>query len=112
MEVGRAIETAVALRRDEGIVALSGGVDSALIATLAGRECVAVGLEGSHDLRRARLVADELGLPLECVTVREKDIEDPQKNTCGYIYCNHPVFCCRMGRRTRIRTYPCRMWCR
>jgi len=91
MEVGRAIETAVALRRDEGIVALSGGVDSALIAALAGRECVAVGIEGSHDLRRARLVADELGLHLECVTVREKDIEGALREVLRVIPKKTPV---------------------
>ncbi len=91
VEVGRAIETAVALRRDEGIVALSGGVDSALIAALAGRECVAVGIEGSHDLRRARLVADKLGLPLECVTVREDNIEEALRQVLRVIPKKTPV---------------------
>src|SRR5512137_2566337 len=49
-----AIMSAVQLRSDQGVTALSGGVDSTLVAQLAGRECVAVGLEDSHDLRQAR----------------------------------------------------------
>ena len=53
MDLNRAIAKAVELRRDEGVVALSGGVDSALVARLAGLECVVVGLPGAHDLRRA-----------------------------------------------------------
>ena len=44
MDLGETIEIAVRLRSDEGIVALSGGVDSALVAQLAGRECVVVGV--------------------------------------------------------------------
>ena len=62
MDLGETIEIAVTLRSDEGIVALSGGVDSALVAQLAGRECVAVGVTDSHDLKRAQQVANELGL--------------------------------------------------
>ena len=49
-----AISRAVSLRSTEGsVVALSGGVDSALVAGLARRPCIAVGVEGSHDLARA-----------------------------------------------------------
>lgn len=64
-----AIERSVRRRGDEGVVALSGGVDSALIAALAGRPCVAVGLAGSHDLERARHVADLLNLDLSEVVI-------------------------------------------
>jgi len=70
-----AIITAVRLRGDEGVTALSGGVDSTLVARLAGRECVAVGLKDSHDLRQARHAADVLGLSLTCVTITPKEIE-------------------------------------
>ncbi len=73
MDLGEAIETAVRLRSDEGVVALSGGVDSALVARLAGRECVVVGIAGSHDLQQADQVAAELGLTLH------KEIIDPDK---------------------------------
>lgn len=76
MDLGEAIEIAVALRCDEGVVALSGGVDSALVAFLARQECVAVGLEGCHDLRRAKQVAGELGLALETVTISPGDVEE------------------------------------
>lgn len=69
-----AIIAAVALRSDEGITALSGGVDSALVAKLAGRECVAVGLENSHDLRQARHAAGVLGLSCTYVTITEDEI--------------------------------------
>lgn len=76
MDLEKAIEIAVRLRNEEGIVALSGGVDSALVAKLAERECVVVGLEGSHDLRQAALVADELDLPLEQVVIDPGAVED------------------------------------
>ncbi len=75
MDLGEAIEIAVRLRSDEGVVALSGGVDSALVARLAGRECVAVGISGSHDLMRAQKVASELHLPLESVIIDPGSIE-------------------------------------
>jgi len=70
-----AIITAVKLRSDEGVTALSGGVDSALVAKLAGRECVAVGLENSHDLKQARHAAEVLGLSCTFVTITEAEIE-------------------------------------
>lgn len=69
LSLDEAIREAVRVRADEGVVALSGGVDSALIAALAKRPCVAVGLEGSHDLERARYVAGALGLELETVEI-------------------------------------------
>jgi asparagine synthase (glutamine-hydrolysing) len=71
-----AIITAVRLRSDEGVTALSGGVDSTLVAQLARRECVAVGLEGSHDLRQARHAADVLGLKCTAVTITPDEIEE------------------------------------
>jgi asparagine synthase (glutamine-hydrolysing) len=76
MPLSLAIEEAVRLRADEGAVALSGGVDSALVAALAGRECVAVGIEGSHDLARASHVAALLGLSLDTVVIPEAAVEE------------------------------------
>jgi asparagine synthase (glutamine-hydrolysing) len=75
MDLAQAIEIAVGLRSDEGIVALSGGVDSALVAHLAGRECLVVGMEGSHDLRRAREVSGDLGLNLEAFVIDPRSVE-------------------------------------
>jgi asparagine synthase (glutamine-hydrolysing) len=76
MPLEEAIITAVRLRSDEGITALSGGVDSALVAHLARRECVTVGLAGSHDLRQARHAASLLGLNLTSVTITPQEIEE------------------------------------
>jgi asparagine synthase (glutamine-hydrolysing) len=76
MSLGEAIEIAVRLRSDEGAVAMSGGVDSALVARLAGRECVVVGVDGSHDLLHAKYVADHLGLSLDRVLIDPVSIED------------------------------------
>ncbi len=76
MPLEEAIITAVRLRSDEGITALSGGVDSTLVAQLAGRECVAVGLAGSHDLRQAQHAADALGLTCITVTITPAEIEE------------------------------------
>lgn len=76
MNLSEAIEIAVRLRSDEGVVAMSGGVDSALVARLAGRECVVVGIEGSHDLLHAKEVAEDLGLALSRVLIDPGSIED------------------------------------
>jgi len=91
MDLGEAIEIAVALRSDEGVVALSGGVDSALVAFLAKRECVAVGLEGSHDLRRAAQVAGEIGLALETVVIDPGDVEEALRHVLQVIPRVDPV---------------------
>ncbi len=91
MDLGDAIEIAVRLRSDEGVVALSGGVDSALVAQLARRECVVVGIAGSHDLRRAEQVAAELGLPLEKVVIEPRQIEDALRRVLHVIPRTDPV---------------------
>ena len=75
LSLEEAIVDAVRLRSDEGITALSGGVDSTLVAFLAGRECVTVGVGGSHDLAQSRKAADLLGLSCTCVTITEAEIE-------------------------------------
>ena len=69
-----AIITAVRVRSDEGVTALSGGVDSTLVAHLAGRECVAVGLLGSHDLRQAKHATDILNLSCTYVEITQPEI--------------------------------------
>ncbi len=74
LTLDEAIISAVRLRSDEGITALSGGVDSALVAHLARRPCIAIGLAGSHDLRQARHAADLLGLDLREVTVTPAEV--------------------------------------
>lgn len=71
-----AIVTAVGLRSDEGAVAFSGGVDSALVAHLARLPCVAVGLQGSHDLERAEKAARMMGLDLAIVTPTEDEVAE------------------------------------
>ena len=74
MPLDESIVTSVKLRSDEGIVALSGGVDSTLVAYLAKRECVAVGLAGSHDLKQARHAAEALGLSCSYAVITEEEI--------------------------------------
>ncbi len=76
LPLAEALEEAVALRVDEGAVALSGGVDSALIAALAGRPCVAVGMAESHDLAQARRAAALIGLDLDTVEVTPGQVEE------------------------------------
>jgi len=86
-----AIVTAVSLRSDEGVVALSGGVDSTLVACLARRECVAVGLEDSHDLKQARRAADALGLSCTYATITEDEIADALPLVVAAIPVKNPV---------------------
>ncbi len=91
MDLDEAVQTAVGLRSDEGVVAMSGGVDSALVARLANRECVVVGLSGSHDLRRAKEVAAMLSLPLESAVIDPEKIEEALGRVLGVIPRTDPV---------------------
>ncbi|MCX6687034.1 MAG: asparagine synthase C-terminal domain-containing protein [Methanoregula sp.] len=75
MTLEEAIVTAVRLRSGEGVTALSGGVDSSLVAKLAGRECIAIGLRDSHDLRHAKHAAGLLGLSCTYVEITPPEIE-------------------------------------
>lgn len=75
-DLEEAILTAIRLRSDDGVVALSGGVDSSLVAGIAGLECVVVGFEESHDAVQAARAARELGLTLHTVTPTEALIEE------------------------------------
>ena len=86
-----AIVTAVNLRSDEGVTALSGGVDSTLVAHLARRECVAVGLVDSHDLNQARNAADTLGLSCTYVTITPKELAAALPQVIGAIPVRDPV---------------------
>jgi asparagine synthase (glutamine-hydrolysing) len=75
-ELEAAIIEAVRLRSDEGVTALSGGVDSALVSAIARLPCVAVGIEGSHDLARARVAADAIGVTCEYITIKKKEVAE------------------------------------
>ena len=90
-ELDEAIVMAVAERSDEGVVALSGGVDSALVSKLAGRQCVVVGVAGSHDLLRARFVAGELGITLHEELIDQDDIEEALRRVLEIIPDKDPV---------------------
>jgi len=91
MCLDEAIEVAVRLRSDEGAVAFSGGVDSALVAKLSGRECIVVGMEGAHDLRRARQVADEARLTLHQAIVDPTSVESALRRVLQVIPKIDPV---------------------
>jgi asparagine synthase (glutamine-hydrolysing) len=91
LSLEEAIITAVRLRSDEGVTALSGGVDSTLVAHLAQRECVAVGLSDSHDLRQARNAADTLNLSCTYVTITPKEIASALPVVIGAIPKKDPV---------------------
>ncbi|WP_300998871.1 asparagine synthase C-terminal domain-containing protein [Methanoculleus sp.] len=71
-----AIVTAVDLRSDEGVMAFSGGVDSGLVAGLAGLPCVTVGIEGSHDAAWAAKAARTMGLDLTIVSPTEDEVAE------------------------------------
>lgn len=91
MDLDEAIRIAVHLRSDDGVVALSGGVDSALVARLAGRECVVVGIAGSHDILHARQVAEEFGLTLHQVLIDPASIEEALAQVLPVIPEKDPV---------------------
>jgi asparagine synthase (glutamine-hydrolysing) len=91
LDLDQAIKKAVDLRSDQGAVALSGGVDSALVARLAGLECLVVGLPGSHDLQRARQVAGALDLTLHEVQIDPAQIEEALTRVLPVIPDKDPV---------------------
>lgn len=76
VDLHTAIVDSIKMRSKEGVTALSGGVDSALVAALAQKPCISVGVQDSHDLKRAAIVAGELNLPLEIRTVTPGEIEE------------------------------------
>jgi asparagine synthase (glutamine-hydrolysing) len=76
LDLETAITEAVRLRCGEGVTALSGGVDSALVAALAGLPCICVGVEGAHDPGRAREFAGETGLTCEYAEISRRDVEE------------------------------------
>lgn len=91
LSLGNAVERAVSLRADEGVVALSGGVDSALVAALARRPCVAVGMAGSHDLDQARRAAGLIGLDLAMVEIPPDRVEEALRAVLPVIPDPSPV---------------------
>ena len=90
-ELDNAIVTAVRLRSDEGVTALSGGVDSSLVAVLAQRNCLAVGIVGSHDLERARYAAETLHLSCTLITLTQQEIESALPEVIAAIPVQDPV---------------------
>lgn len=86
-----AIVTAVLLRSDRGVVALSGGVDSSLVAAIARLPCIVVGLEGSYDLAGGRQAAREIGLDCTEVTVTPADVEEAVPGVLSLIPEKNPL---------------------
>lgn len=89
--LAEAIVTAVQLRSDRGVVALSGGVDSALVAAIARRPCIVAGMEGSFDLAGGRQAARDLGLDCTEVTVAPADVEDAVPGVLSLIPEKNPL---------------------
>jgi len=75
MSLKDAIVAAVELRREGSAVALSGGVDSALVAAIACCPCITVGLENSPDLTRGVDTARALDLESISVTIDPGELE-------------------------------------
>ncbi|QSZ68046.1 asparagine synthase [Methanofollis aquaemaris] len=87
-----AILTAVELRAtDDTAVALSGGVDSALVAALAQRPAVVVGLEDSHDRRLALALAAACGIECDAVTVTVPEVEEALREAVALLGTPNPV---------------------
>ena len=86
-----AIWTAVKLRSDTGITALSGGVDSALIAAIARQPCLVVGMEGCHDIRQAEKVANILDLSLHVRVITPEDVAKALPEVISLIKDPSPV---------------------
>lgn len=91
-DLDAAIVEAVALRTVDGAaVALSGGVDSALVAALARLPAVVVGLEGSHDQRRALALAEAVDIPCDVVSVTQREVEEALHEVVAVLGAPNPV---------------------
>jgi asparagine synthase (glutamine-hydrolysing) len=92
MPLEDAIREAVSLRTSEkSVVAFSGGVDSSLIAALAGCPCLAVGISGSHDLNRAEEVAAAIGCDLIRVEIDPSRVEPVLRQILSLLPSINPV---------------------
>ena len=92
MPLEEAIRTAVLLRSsDDSVVALSGGVDSSLIATIAGRPCICVGISGSHDLIRAQEVAEVIGVDFTPIIIDPAEVKDALLRVIPLLPSPNPV---------------------
>jgi len=98
LSVKEAVTESVRLRAEylppgkKAVVAFSGGVDSALIAKLAGLPAVTVGLKGSHDLKHAEEVADIAGISgVELVEIEKDEIKPALKKVLKVIPEKTPV---------------------
>jgi len=86
------IRTAVRLRSSpNSVVALSGGVDSSVIAAIAGRPCIGVGIEDSHDLARAAMVAEMIGSDFTPVLIDPGEVEDALRRILPLLPSTSPV---------------------
>ncbi|WP_298667766.1 asparagine synthase C-terminal domain-containing protein [uncultured Methanofollis sp.] len=91
-DLEEAIATAVGLRAVDGAaVALSGGVDSALVAALARLPAVVVGLKDSHDQKRALALAEILGVPCDTVSVTDTEVEEALQEVVALLGNPNPV---------------------
>jgi len=86
-----AIVQAVSLRSDEGVCALSGGVDSSLVAALARRPCLVVGTAASHDIVRGVNAARVLGLECSAAVIPVDEIEEALHTVLPIIPVKGPV---------------------
>ena len=87
-----AITESIRLRSDEGVVAFSGGVDSALIAVVSGRPSVTVGMSGCHDIIHSKEVAETAGLESHSVCeIDQEEIEPVLKEVLKVIPGKTPL---------------------
>jgi len=75
LDLEAALRDSVKLRREGAVVALSGGVDSALVAAFAGLPCVTVGMEDSLDFPWAKQVVSALGVPHHRVVITPEEAD-------------------------------------
>ncbi|WIV67085.1 asparagine synthase C-terminal domain-containing protein [Natrialbaceae archaeon AArc-T1-2] len=73
--VDQAIRSAAAVTPDDVAVAFSGGIDSALLASLLDAPLYVVGFPDSHDVEAARTAAEAMGRDLTVVDLEPADLE-------------------------------------
>ena len=107
------VSDAVSVSSSKAATALSGGVDSCIVAAISRLPAVAVGAKGSHDLDAAKKAASVLNLPLTVYEITEEEIPEalsflvpviPKKTSMDAEIAVTEYFVCKLAKESGYDT--------